>query len=163
MINSDHLCSLRGSAAWSRGPAMTGYPTHSPSSVWHTRWSWASTAETPCWPGMPASATAWEKVSGLASCKCCKSLFEDVKCVGEMCWWGEMICCWETHQRIQRVFEYQSWGVGCFLWISSTLTGSHWSKEGIDLVLVSKTLLNKAFRWSQILNYLHDTWLPCQS
>lgn len=56
------LCSLRGSAAWNPGPATTASPTHCPSCVWPTRWCWASAAKTPCWPGTPESATAWEKV-----------------------------------------------------------------------------------------------------
>lgn len=100
------LCSFRGSVAWSQGPGMTGYPTPSPSSVWHTRWSWASPAEKPCWPGTPASATAWEKVSGLALCRC---QGRDVRRInvlkGKI---GSLSCSWNnTHQSIQLVVRYR--------------------------------------------------------
>lgn len=47
-----------------------GCPTPSPSSAWRTHWSWASTAEKPCWPGMLASATVLGKVSRLTSSGC---------------------------------------------------------------------------------------------
>lgn len=53
--------------AWSQGSDTMACPTPSPSFAWHTCWSLGSTTGTPCWPGMPASATAWEKSTGLAS------------------------------------------------------------------------------------------------
>ncbi len=102
---SNLLCSFRGSVAWSQGPGMTAYPTPSPSSVWRTRWSWASPAEMPCWPGTPASATAWEKVSGLTlgGCRSPRSRINVLK--GKT---GSLSCSWNnTHQSSQLVVRYQ--------------------------------------------------------